>query len=134
MALETRAIERGRAQIGGQVVRVFRTDGRLAEGSSVSFELWVCQLGDEPTGPAYIYIDALAKACFIEAYLRGTPPACEVAAYEFTPVDAPTHQPVLNLAELEELLNDPYTSPEALASAGPNRVKWWQFWRTNRGA
>jgi hypothetical protein len=75
MALDTRAVERGRAQIAGKVVRVFRTDGRLAEGSGVSFEIWVCRPGDEPTGPADIYDDALAKAGFIEAYLRGTPPA-----------------------------------------------------------
>jgi hypothetical protein len=134
MALETRAVERGRAQIAGKVVRVFRTDGRLAEGSNVGFEIWVCQPGDEPTGPAYIYADTLAKASFLEAYLRGTPPACELAAYEFTAVDAPTDQPVLNPAELEELLKERYPHQAAGASAGPNHVKWWQFWRTNRGA
>jgi hypothetical protein len=108
MALDTRVVERGRAQIAGKVVRAFRTDGRLAEGSRVSFEIWVCRPGDEPTGPAYIYADALAKAFFIEAYLHGTPPACELAAYEFTSVEAPTDQPVLNPAELEELLKTPY--------------------------
>jgi hypothetical protein len=134
MALETRAVERGEAQIAGKVVRVFRTDGRLAEGNSVTFAIWVCRPGDEPTGPAYIYGDDLAKAFFMEAYLRGTPPACELAAYEFTPIDAPTDKPVLNPAELEELLKDPYPYQEAVAPAIPNRVKWWQFWRANRGA
>jgi hypothetical protein len=60
-------VERGEAQIVGTVVRVFRTDGQLTEGGRVTFAIWVCQPGDEPTGPAYIYGDDLAKAFFMEA-------------------------------------------------------------------
>ena len=70
----------------------------------------------------------------MEAYLYGTPPACELAAYEFTPIDAPTDRPVLNPAQLEELLKDPYPYQEAVAPVVPNRVKWWQFGKANRGA
>jgi hypothetical protein len=134
MALTTRTLERGEAEITGNVVRVFRTDGRLVEGNDVTFAIWVCKPGDEPTGPAYIYGDDLAKAVFMEAYLRGSPPYCELAAYEFTRIDAPTDQPVLTPAELEELLKKPYPSQEAVAPDRPNQVKWWQFWRPNRGA
>ena|SRR5688572_16088346 len=84
MAVEARSVVRGEAQIAGKVVRVFRTDGRLEEGDGITWAIWVCRPGDEPTGPAYIYDDDLARASFIEAYLRGTPPACDLAAYEFT--------------------------------------------------
>jgi len=131
MALATRTVERGEAEITGKVVRVFRTDSRLAEGNDVTFPIWVCKPGDEPTGPAYIYADDLAKAVFIEAYLRGRSPYCELAAYEFTLIDAPTDQPVLSPEELEELLK---SHIEAVAPGRPNQVKWWQFWRPNRGA
>ena len=134
MAVETRAVVRGEAQIAGKVVRVFRTNGRLEEGDDIAWAIWVCRPGDEPTGPAYIYGDDLAQAAFIEAYLRGTPPACELAAYEFTLIDAPTEQPVLSPAELEELLKNPYRHQETATSAIPNRVKCWQFWRANRRA
>src|SRR6476646_1224456 len=82
MAVDARSVVRGEAQIAGKVVRVFRTEGRLEEGDSITWAIWVCRPGDEPTGPAYIYEDDLARALFIEAYLHGTPPACNLAAYE----------------------------------------------------
>ena len=134
MAVEKRAVVRGEAQITGKVVRVFRTNGRLEEGDNIAWPIWVCQPGDEPTGAAYIYGDDLARASFIEAYLWGTPPACELAAYEFTLIDTPTEQPVLSPAELEKLLTNPYPRQEAVTSTVRDRVKWWQFWRANRGA
>jgi hypothetical protein len=134
MALETRAVERREAQIVAKVVRVFRTDGRVVEGSSVTFRIWVCEPGDEPTGPAYIYNDDLMKAFFMEAYLRGTPPACELAAYEFTLIDAPTDEPVLNPSQLEELLEDPSPYQQVVEPTISKPVKWWQFWKPNRDA
>ena len=60
--------------IPGRVVRVFRTDGRLAEGDQVAFVLWVCRPGDEPTGPAYVYHDDFIQATHMEVYLYGSPP------------------------------------------------------------
>ena len=134
MAVEARSVVRCEAQIAGRVVRVFRTDGRLEEGDGITWAIWVCRPGDEPTGPAYIYGDDLARASFIEAYLIGTPPACELAAYEYTLIDSPTERAVLSPAELEELLKDPYPHQEAVTLASPNRVKWWQFWKARRGA
>jgi hypothetical protein len=134
MAVEARSVMRGEAQIAGKVVRVFRTDGRLEEGDAITWAIWVCRPGDEPTGPAYIYADDLERVSFIEAYLRGTPPACDLAAYEFTLIDAPTERAVLSPAELEELMKDPSPRQEAVMPASPNRVKWWQFWKANRGA
>jgi hypothetical protein len=90
-------------EVRGRVVRVFRTDGRLDTGDNVEFPLWVCEKGDEPTGPAFIYEGAYAGAVYLEAYLTGTPPKCDLCAYEFRVVDAPSDQPVLTPEELEEL-------------------------------
>jgi hypothetical protein len=104
MTVEPRINPSGESELAGRVVRVFRTDGRLAEGDHVSFQIYVCRPGDEPTGPAYIHEEALARAAIVEAYLFGAPPSCRLAAYEFTLLIAPTDHPVMNSEELEELL------------------------------
>lgn len=49
--------DRGKTRIQGRAIRVFRSDGPLAIGDRIGFDLWVCREGDEPTGPAYIYFD-----------------------------------------------------------------------------
>ena len=134
MTVETRAVVRGWVHIEGKVVRVFRTDGRLKQSDVVRWEVWVCRPGGEPTGPAYIYEDDLARASFIEAYLHGTPPNCELAAYEFTVVDAPTEQPILSPAQLEDLLTRWNSLEHAAAPTSSTRRRWWQFWRPNRSA
>src|SRR5262245_48401413 len=41
----------GDVQVQGRVVRVFRTDGRLALGDRVGSVIFACNPGDEPTGP-----------------------------------------------------------------------------------
>ena len=104
MTLEPRQNAHGESALTGKVVRVFRTDGRLAEGDEISFGIYICRPGDEPTGPAYIHEEALGRAAFVEAYLFGTPPSCTLAAYEFTLLNAPTDQPIMNSEELEQLL------------------------------
>ena len=104
MTLGSRTNHRGESELVGTVVRVFRTDGRLLEGDEVSFPIYICRPGDEPTGLAYIYEDALARAAFVEAYLFGTPPSCQLAAYEFMLINGPTDQPVMNVEELEQLV------------------------------
>lgn len=113
-------------RVQGRAVRVFRTNGRLAVGDHIAFALWVCRPGDEPTGPAYIYFDELMRATLIEAYLHGTPPECELAAYEFPVIDAPSELPYLTVGELENL---PVRCKEPEAGTGrASRAKsWWQF-------
>jgi hypothetical protein len=132
---KTRSAEQviGQTQVQGEVARVFRTDGRLSEGDCITFPLWVCRAGDEPTGPAYIYHDEFVKAAFVEAYLYGSPPACELAAYEFHVIDAPTERPTLTPGELEALLGRCDGAYAAVARTRDAR-KWWQFWKTQRGA
>src|SRR5262245_5599227 len=101
-----RAVDRerrlGEIQVHGLVIRVFRTDGRLSAGDHLEFPLWVCRRGDEPTGPAFIYEDAFVRAQYIEAYLAGDPPKCQLAAYEFCVLGRPSDQPALTAEELEE--------------------------------
>jgi len=63
-------------QVEGRVIRVFRSDGRLVSGDHVTFDIWLCQKGDEPTGPAYIYYEQFLRASHMEVYLLGDPPEC----------------------------------------------------------
>ncbi len=93
-----------RIEVQSRVVRVFRSDGRLGLGDNVTFKLWVCRPGDEPTGPAYIYEDEFVRATHMEIYLDGDPPKCKVAAYEFSVIDAPSDQPTLTVKELEDMV------------------------------
>ena len=116
----------GETRVQGQAIRVFRTDGRLAVGDRVAFRLWVCREGDIPTGPAYIYYDAFVEATYLEAYLHGTPPECELAAYEFRVIDAPSDEPTLTVEELEGML-----AQFERAGHTPRKHKgkrWWQVW------
>lgn len=85
----------GEVQIEGRVVRVFRGEALLQPGTLVSFPLWVCNNGGEPTGPAYVYHHALVTASHMEAYLEGTPPQCRVAGYEFTLLPASSALPMI---------------------------------------
>jgi hypothetical protein len=64
----------------------------------------------------------------MEAYLHGTPPECELAAYEFSVIDAPSEQPYLTVEELENL-SALCEQPEAGTARTPKAKNWWQFWR-----
>ncbi len=92
----------GETEVRGVAVRVFRTDGRLNVGDHVQFPLWVCRRGNEPTGPPFIYEDAFASAVYLEAYLAGAAPNCDMAGYEFSVIEAPSDRPVLTPEELEK--------------------------------
>lgn len=93
----------GTVSLQGEVVRVFRSDGRLKCGDRVGFEIWVCQPGDEPTGPAFVYYEHFVQASHVEVYLHGKPPNCELAAYEFALISAPTDEASMTIAQLQEL-------------------------------
>jgi hypothetical protein len=116
-------------EIRGRVVRVFRTDGRLAPGDDVTFALWVCRPREEPTGPAYVYEDDFVQATHMEVYLHGSPPKCELAAYEFTLLNGVSDEPTMSVAQLEEELRyrREVFERESLGTSNPKR--WWQFWK-----
>ena len=118
----------GEVRVQGQVVSVFRTDGRLTDGDQIVFKLWVCREGDEPTGPAYVYYDDFMHMVYMEAYLYGNPPECELAAYEFCPISAPSDEPILTAEDLEKRIVRP-SMPEASISRTPAAKRWWQLWK-----
>jgi hypothetical protein len=93
----------GEVPINGEVVKVFRGQALASPGSLITFQLWVCGPGAEPTGRAFVYFDALAQAIYLEAFLYGRPPQCRLAAYEFELLDEPTPAPTLTVEELERL-------------------------------
>lgn len=82
-------------RIGGAIVRVFRDASLVSVGDRVWFPIWICQRGDEPTGPAYLYEEDLRRKRYIEAYLHGDPPACELVGYECLLLEAPSLEPRL---------------------------------------
>jgi hypothetical protein len=108
--------------IRGNVVRTFRSAGRLGSGDKIAFKIWVCEPGDEPTGPAFVYYDQLMQATYIEAYLYGVPPNCELAAHEFALINAPTEQPGMTVAQLRELVHSRVRSKKQSAQ---QKRSWW---------
>lgn len=88
----------------------------------------MCKPGDEPTGPAYIYFDDFMRASYIEAYLQGTPPDCELVVYEYRVIDDPSEQPYLTIEELENLIAR-WKEPEARTERTPSAKRRWHFWK-----
>lgn len=118
-------------EIPGRVVRAFRTDGRLVPGDHVAFVLWVCRPGEEPAGRAYVYHDDFIQATHLEVYLHGSSPKCELAAYEFTILNATSDEPTMSVAQLEEELRSEGERFERGSLRTSNRKSWWQFWKYN---
>ena len=108
--------------VQGRVVRLFRSDSRLKSGDRLGFKIWVCQPGDEPTGPAFVYYKEFMSASYVEVYLHGNPPNCELAAYEFALISAPTDQPSMTIAQLQEL---PLSSMPTHGQSVPRKRSWW---------
>jgi hypothetical protein len=117
----------GEISVRGAVVRVFKSDGRLRCGEGVGFHIWVCQPGDEPTGPAFVYYEQLLQASHVEVYLHGSPPNCELAAYEFALISAPSDQPSMTVAQLQELTHSPIKTNSGMSQ---HTGSWWRrfFW------
>ena len=107
----------------GTVVRAFRSDGRLRCGDRVGFSIWVCQPGDELTGPAFAHYEEFMQASHVEVYLHGNPPNCELAAYEFALISAPTDRPSMTVAQLEELARS--SVPPTKLQSLPQERSWW---------
>jgi hypothetical protein len=105
--------------VEGPVIRVFRSDGNLKPGDWVSFKVNVCREGDEILliGPTYTFYDNFVAASYVEAYLNGAPPQCEVPLDEWAPLETPSEEPRLTVEELEHLVK-----------ATKRKRKWWPFW------
>ena len=113
--------------VQGTVVRVFRSDTRLSCGDRVGFKIWICQPGDEPTGPAFVYCKPFMQATHVEVYLHGNPPSCELAAYEFALISVPTDQPTMSVAELQDLASS--SVPTSRQPVPQNRSLWGRILR-----
>jgi hypothetical protein len=89
----------GVVRISARIARIFRGRHLLRLGDDVSFEISVCErMTDIPTGGTWwIQADALARAQFMEVFLDGTPPGCQVALWQSTIIDAPSARPRMGL-------------------------------------
>ena len=107
--------------IEGRVVRIFRGQALVETGADLSFPLWVCEEGDEPTGPAYVHHEALVAATHMEVYLYGRPPDCHLAGYEYVLLQGPTTDPTMSVNDLEKRLPRP--------SGRRDGARWWELWK-----
>jgi hypothetical protein len=119
----------GPRRVQGRVVQVFRGDGRVVPGDEITFRLWLCEPRKEPTGECYVYLSDFSRVRYIEAYLLGSPPKCEIAGNEFAVIYSPSQTPRLTVGDLEEL-----DAQWAKAEADSMRIqkvrrRWWQFWK-----
>jgi hypothetical protein len=125
----------GPKRVQGRVVQVFRGDGRVVPGDQIAFRLWVCESGKEPTGECYVYRNDFIRARYIEAYLHGSPPKCEIAGNEFTLIDSPSETPCLTVGDLEESVARLARTEADSAKAEVDSLRtqragnWWQFWK-----
>jgi hypothetical protein len=125
-------------QLRGDVARVFRGADTLKPGDPISFTVWVCSRGLEPTGPPFVMHDALLRFGILEAFLDGEPPDCELVGYEFEVVADFSEHPVLPLKEPDRVFTpaprvEPRKDLQQASRRDPSKAvkprNWWQFWK-----
>ena len=91
----------GEAKVRARVGAVFRGKDSLPKGSTIEFEVSVLRSMDEmPTGPVcWMLAECLREGRWLEAFLNGHPPHCSVAMWQSEPIDGPTPEPRISLAE-----------------------------------
>jgi hypothetical protein len=114
----------GEIRMAGSVVHVFRGSPLVQVGSVVSFPIWVCHKGDEPTGPAFVYHDDLLRKRYVEAYLSGQPPDFRLAGYECLLITTPSLEPQLPVDFAKLAL----PSGRGVSPGTAPRRRWW-FWK-----
>jgi hypothetical protein len=79
----------------GRVRRIFRGDDCLRLGDEVHFSVAVCRPGDDlaPGGHQWMYVRHLERATYMEAFLDGTPPECQVARSQCFVIPALSNAP-----------------------------------------
>jgi hypothetical protein len=87
---------RAAVPVQGHVVRVFRSGGALHVGDEVRFSVNVRPSGERiMPGLTFMPYDTFIRANYMEVYLDGSPPECEVPLDECVVIDAPTRSPQL---------------------------------------
>jgi hypothetical protein len=91
--------------ITGRVVSVFR--GAISVGDEITFSVHVTRPEDDwdmrLIGPTYMLYETFMRASYIEAFLNGDPPICELALDEYVVLDNPTPLPQLRSSRVEYL-------------------------------
>jgi hypothetical protein len=84
-----------RTPVEATVVRVFRDSGELNPGDKITFGVNVTRPGDRipASGIIWTSIEKLQYARFLEVFLNGDPPKCELALSQFEYIDDPTDKP-----------------------------------------
>jgi len=84
-------------EVRGVVVKVFRGADALAEGDRMAVPVPVTRPGDELPCGGVIWkpLDALRASAVIEAFLNGSPPACELALSQCALLAECTETPVM---------------------------------------
>lgn len=89
-----------RVRVNAEIIRVFRGEPRLVPGDRVHFSVSVLT-GDEELdrvpigGSIWTNYAALQSARFLEAFLDGTPPDCEIRLWQLAILDTPTDRPTM---------------------------------------
>lgn len=90
----------GQARVQAEVVRVFRGAADVAPGTPVNFHVSVLT-GDEPReripigGTLWTNYADLHAAGYLEVYLDGTPPDCQIRLWQQAILAAPTDRPTM---------------------------------------
>jgi hypothetical protein len=94
-----------RVPVTGRVRRIFRTDGRLGLGDEVHFSVAVCRPGDciAPGGDRWMYLWLFERTTYVEAFLDGTPPECQVARSQCFPIPALSDTPSVTVPTEAEI-------------------------------
>jgi hypothetical protein len=101
------------ASIFGKVMRVFRGDDRLCVGSDVRFSIAVAKIEDDRPfgGEPWMLFTKFQIAKYMEAFLEGTPPVCEVCLGQVAVIWKLTDSPSMRMPSAEELENLPLIPP-----------------------
>jgi hypothetical protein len=117
------APERGRQiTLRGPIVRLFRGTPILSLGDELSFDIWLCNPGGEPTGLPYVYYDDLVRLPYVETYLSGKPPDCDIVCYEFQFIPAPSDSPYVPADSA-----DPDLYRQQALGHNLHWKRWWEF-------
>jgi hypothetical protein len=92
--------------VQGYVATIFRGDDKLKCGNEVRFSAAVYRNVEEifPSGWLWTQLDSFNKAEYLEVFLNGVPPDCELADYKILIIDAPTESPIAQLPSEDEYL------------------------------
>ena len=93
------------APVAGCVRRVFRGDERLGLGDEVHFSVAVRRPEDSirPGGDLWMDLRAFEAAKYMEVFLNGTPPDCELADYRSFVIAGPSDAPCVPVPTEEEV-------------------------------